>query len=181
MPADTDRLRWLSRFFFACNSIELQDAYVGLKPTSTVDDWSAVEFSFNRLFAGPRALQAPPYASIYLDGGDTRLMGNSTELMRSLYELMGLESPWLDNIPDDHLGLELDALWQIETALEQVDSEQLRDLRRYLFIHLMAWVPQFASRVRTAENVHAVILFVIEQLDAALAVFEYSPALESAV
>lgn len=157
----------LSRFFFASNATEMMTSYGELAlvfPVPAVDDWSAVEFSFNRLFVGPRALLAPPYASIYLDGDNTRLMNESTMKIRQLYELVGLVSPWLNKIPDDHVALELDALWQIEAAMESVDSSQLKDVHAYLLTHLQAWVPLFHERVRAIEDVHPAVIRVTEIL-----------------
>ncbi len=147
------------------------EAFLALAETSpapSVDDWSAVEFSFNHLFVGPRALLAPPFASIYLDGDDTRLMGHSTEKIRALYEMIGLTSPWLNKIPDDHLAFELDALWQINSALEKVPSTQLQEVRQYLMTHLQSWLPKFIARVQAVEDVNPAVLFVVERLRSAV-------------
>lgn len=167
MPLPHERFQQLSRFFFAANADEMLEPYLALAnglPAPTVNDWSAVEFSFNYLFVGPRALLAPPYASIYLDGEHASLMGESTEKIRNLYEMVGLTSPWLNKIPDDHLALELDALWQMDEALLRVDSPQLRDVQEFLLAHLQSWLPKFASRVRSVDDVHPAILFVIDCL-----------------
>jgi TorA maturation chaperone TorD len=167
MSTSTTVIQQLSRFFFASNATEMKTSYGELAlffPIPSVDDWSAVEFSFNRLFVGPRALLAPPYASIYLDGDNTRLMNESTMKIRQLYELVGLVSPWLNKIPDDHVALELDALWQIEAAMESFDSTQLRDVHSYLTTHLQAWVPLFYERVLLIEDVHPAVICVIEIL-----------------
>ncbi len=172
MIAQTPSILHLSRFFFAANAAELQSAYEGLAsdgaPLPIVTDWREVAFSFNRLFVGPRALQAPPYASLYLDGDDTRLMGASTSRIRQLYAMLGLASPWQDRIPDDHLALELDALWQIEQALATVASPQLHDARDYLIGRLRAWVPAFVGRIQAAPQVHPVIVAVADALTRAL-------------
>lgn len=171
MPVNLNVLKNLSLFFFASNADELFVAYLALAhehPAPSVDDWSAVEFSFNHLFVGPRALLAPPYASIYLDGDEARLMGASTEKMRYLYEMLGLTSPWLNKIPDDHIALELDALWQIESAMLQVQSVQLNELHAYLLNHLQSWVPKFTARINTVDDVHPAILYVSDRLNAVL-------------
>jgi TorA maturation chaperone TorD len=169
MPSPFDELHALSQFFFAANSPELRTAYEALAavaphPAPTVDDWSAVEFGFNRLFVGPRALVAPPYASVYLEG--PHLMGAATETMRSLYGLLGLTSPWLNQIPDDHLALELDALWQLHTARCQLAAPELDQLLAYLHAHLQAWIPGFTTRIEAAEAVPAAILYAVERLKA---------------
>ena len=181
MIAQTPSLRSLSRFFFAANAAELQNAYDGLAaeatpPLPVVEEWKAVEFSFNRLFVGPRTLQAPPYASIYLDGDDTRLMGASTSRVRQLYAMLGLASPWQNQIPDDHLALELDALWQIEQALASVSSPQLEDARAYLIARLRAWVPAFVGRIQAAPQVHPAIVAVAGALTRALSTVDHVAA-----
>lgn len=174
-----DTIKNLSRFFFASNTDELMQASLALavgKNFPAVPDWASVEFSFNHLFVGPRALLAPPYASIYLGGGETRLMGDSTDEIRHLYEMMGLVSPWLNKIPDDHISLELDALWQIEVALLAVDSEQLKEVREFLLAHLQAWIPKFRARVYDVEDVHPVVLFVMERLSSVMQEYEMAAA-----
>ena len=180
MSNSSNYTKQLSRFFFASNAVEMKDSYLALASTPPVDDWSAVEFSFNHLFVGPRALLAPPYASIYLDGDNTRLMGDATLRIRELYEMIGLTSPWLNKIPDDHIALELDALWQIETALQKVDAPQLRDVREYLLAHLQAWVPKFASRIQSVDDVHPAILSVVETLQSVIFSEETMSTLTSA-
>jgi TorA maturation chaperone TorD len=157
----------LSRFFFASNANEMRDSYLALAeilPAPTVDDWSAVEFSFNHLFVGPRALLAPPYASIYLDSDEARLMGESTLKVRYLYEMLGLVSPWVNKIPDDHIALELDALWRAASALERVDSPQLKDAHDYLLNHLWVWTPKFVARIQAIDDVHPAVLFIAQAL-----------------
>lgn len=160
-------IQQLSAFFFASNAKEMKAAYTELAQTfsaPTVDDWSAVEFSFNRLFVGPRALLAPPYASIYLDNDPNRVMSDSTMQIRQFYGLLGLVSPWMNKIPDDHIALELDALWQIETALNNSGSPQLRDMREYLLARLQEWVPKFRHHIRAIDDVHPAILYIMDVL-----------------
>ncbi len=162
-----DTIKYLSQFFFASNTDELEKAYLALQgkvSVPTVDDWSAVEFSFNRLFVGPRDLLAPPYASIYIERDETRVMGESTMQIRQFYGLLGLVSPWLNKIPDDHIALELDALWQIEAALRNSDSSQLYDMHKYLLMHLQAWTPKFCARIQSINDVHVAIERIAEIL-----------------
>ncbi len=159
----------LRDFFMARNAAELARAYTGLVNHSDsaaprVAEWPSVEFAFNRLFIGPRALLAPPFSSIYLDS-EPRLMGQATLKVRYLYQMMGLTSPWLNTVPDDHLGLELDAYYQLRTALAQVNSTELQALRQYfLRNHLKCWLPKFTAKVKGTPETPAVITFVVEQL-----------------
>lgn len=176
-------IQQLSIFFFASDAKGMKTAYTGLamiQPAPTVDDWSAVEFSFNRLFVGPRALLAPPYASIYIDNDAKRVMSESTMQIRQFYGLLGLVSPWLNKIPDDHIALELDALWQIETALSNSDSPQLQDMRDYLIEHLQHWVPKFRQRIRSVEDVAPAIIHIVDVLHQSLFQQTLTTALQNA-
>lgn len=73
--ADQTTLSALSDFFLARTGSDLATAFTILADNnaSTDDtedperiDWEAAEFVFNKLFVGPMAPQAPPYASCYL-------------------------------------------------------------------------------------------------------------------
>jgi TorA maturation chaperone TorD len=166
-PITTD-LAALRDFFLAANAADLQAAYKTLAAASPdhpeVDDWQAVEFAFNRLFVGPRRLQAPPFASVYLDG-QPDLMGVSTLRARQIYHAVGLASPWENAVPDDHIGLELDALRQIGMALSEVESDELCKYYHLLHDDLAAWTPRFCERVRAASDLPPAIRFVIDRLE----------------
>lgn len=173
-PQTTAQLKGLRDFFSARNAAELEVAYAYLadwvsQPAPAVTDWQVVEFAFNRLFVGPRTPLAPPFASIYLEP-EPQLMGQSTRQVRQIYELAGLQSPLKNIIPEDHLSFELDAYRQLSIALVGVPSAELTALRRYfLNRHLRRWLPQFISRVRSAEATPQAIHFVIDCLEALLA------------
>lgn len=128
--------------------------------------WEEAEFVFNRLFVGPMALQAPPYASYYLEP-EPQLMGKSTLMVRRLYEMAGLVSPLQGRLPDDHLGVELDAALGLLTLVERCDAEEPRALWRYfLHEHLASWVPRFLSQARKAETGHPAVDLALDRLEA---------------
>jgi TorA maturation chaperone TorD len=164
-------LEALRDFFMAQNAAGLAAAYDRLVTSApeaapAVPDWPSVEFAFNRLFVGPKALLAPPFASVYLEP-EPQLMGRSTLNVRYLYQMMGLTSPWQNSLPDDHLGLELDAYYQLQTVLSQINSTELKALQEYFLIgHLNRWLPQFISRVKAAPEIPAPIIFLVDQLNA---------------
>jgi putative dimethyl sulfoxide reductase chaperone len=167
------QMRALSLFFAAKNRAELEAAYTDLtnwvrQPAPVVDDWQAVEFSFNRLFVGPKAPVAPPFASVYLEA-EPQLMGASTMRVREIYQLAGLQSPLKNKVPEDHISYELDCLRQFSVALNQIPSNEMSGMRDYLLSSMQRWLPLLIQRIRSAENVHAAILFVVDCLDAWLA------------
>ena len=64
-------------------------------------NWQAEEYAFNRLFVGPQAVPAPPYASVYLEA-EPRLMGNAATDMREILQALGLAAP--EGQPDDFIA-----------------------------------------------------------------------------
>lgn len=159
----------LRDFFLAHSKSELAAAFTALTGGTEdpqVIDWAAAEFVFNKLFVGPMALQAPPYASYYLSS-EPQLMGGCTLEVRRLYEMVGLTSPLLGRMPDDHLGVELDAAQMMLTMVAQVKMEEPSVLWDFfLNRHLGAWVPQFLARARSADAAHPVVDLALDRLEA---------------
>jgi TorA maturation chaperone TorD len=186
-PRTAAQLKGLRDFFSARNAAELGEAYDYLadwvsRPAPVVTHWQQVEFAFNRLFVGPKAPIAPPFASVYLEP-EPQLMGQSTRHVRQIYELAGLQSPLKNIVPEDHLSFELDAYRQLCIAISGVPSAELTALRQYLLNrHLRRWLPQFISRMRSAEATPEAIHFVVDCLEAWLAqeLSAPSPALAQA-
>jgi TorA maturation chaperone TorD len=129
-------------------------------------DWDAAEFVFNKLFVGPKRLQAPPYASYYLEP-EPQLMGTSTLRVRRLYEMAGLISPLQGHLPCDHLGVELDAALGMLTMAERSLADEPRVLWRYfLDDHLKVWLPSFLDRARQADDGHPAVDLALNRLEA---------------
>jgi putative dimethyl sulfoxide reductase chaperone len=154
----------LRDFFLARDAAELKSAYADLACTPpgrdapTVADWDELEFAFNRLFVGPRAPLAPPFASYYMDGERT-LMGPTTLLVREMRRASGLTSPLEHSVPDDHLGLELDAYLCPRQMRPSPHAPELQVVRDCLLMHLGTWLPRFAARVEGTGHVPPAILF----------------------
>ncbi len=162
----------LRDFFLATTGEELAKAGIALvsetpKANPMVDmDWDEAEFAFNRLFVGPKALEAPPYASYYLES-EPQLMGESTLQVRRMYEMAGLVSPLQGHLPDDHLGVELDAAVNILGMVDRLIAEEPRILWRYfLQEHLEVWLPQFLNQARSADTGHPVVDLALDKLEA---------------
>lgn len=155
-------------FFLAVNSYELKRAYQNLDDHSldaapAVAYWQEVEFAFNRLFIGPAALQAPPFSSVYLDG-ESLVMGKTTLDVRHMYSTLGLESPWKNSLPDDHISLELDAALVMNHIAQQTDQVEIQQLRERFMTHMDSWVPLFVERVQNAPSHHPAINYVVKCL-----------------
>ena len=146
-------LTCLRDFFLARQPSDIAEASIALSRECTASvplaatDWQDAEFVFNKLFVGPQALLAPPYASIYLES-DPHVMGETTLMVRRLYQTVGLVSPWEGKVPDDHIALELDACLHMRSGLQQSGSTELGDVYSYfLNEHMVRWVPAFTARI----------------------------------
>ena len=152
----------LRDFFIAENAAGLESAYLKMQEVSGtglpgVKSRQELEYAFNRLFVGPKALEAPPFASVYLEN-EPMVMGPTTMMVRSIYEMFGLASSYKNNLPDDHLSFELDAALAMRMASRQAASPELARLRSF-FVgrHMKTWVPAFAERASLAESAHPAI------------------------
>jgi TorA maturation chaperone TorD len=113
----------------------------------------SVEYA--RLFVGPYNLAAPPYGSVYLDGG-RKVMGDSTMEVMRLYQREGLT---IDNefkeLPD-HISVELEFMYYLAyKKVKVLEAPESRDIQRLtetqgLFLNkfLKPWVPLFCDEIR---------------------------------
>lgn len=126
-------------------------------------DWLEVEYDFNRLFVGPAAVPAPPYASAYQK--NPILMGKPTIEVRKAYRVLGLEVPDRNTTPDDHLAFELDVVSALGSA-ETLNEERERIQAWLIGEHLSGWVPRFAKAVRKQPDVSEPVNMAIDALTA---------------
>ncbi len=118
----------------------------------TSDALELLRVDFSRLFVGPFKLPAPPYGSVYLDGGG-RIMGDSTIAVRKQYQEEGLEIS-LKEVPD-HIAIELEFMYYLIVkemgTLKSGNNEAAADCEEkqlfFLSEYLGSWVPQFAGAV----------------------------------
>jgi putative dimethyl sulfoxide reductase chaperone len=105
------------------------------------------------LFAGPFELKAPPYGSVYLEGG-RKLMGETTMKASSFYAAAGLQLTIHE--PADHIAVELEFMHFLSfvssEAMTNGDLEKLAEYsekqQRFLGEQLGIWVPDFCSAIR---------------------------------
>ena len=116
----------------------------------------ALLVEYTRLFLGPVSPHAAPYGSAWLQPGGG-LMQESTQAVLALYREGGFDvDEELHELPD-HVAVELEFLYALEFSLERArrendaeERERLEDLRRrFLGVHLGAWVEPFAARVES--------------------------------
>jgi TorA maturation chaperone TorD len=180
----------LRDFFAAANAAELRGAalrisrHFGLELEEPAD-WTGVEYDYNRMFIGPAAVPAPPYASAYQE--EPALMGAPALEARRFYRELGLTLPDQGTTPDDHLAYELDALVALLSPLAHDqggpdapdDSGDLGDLgdlgdpesveareraARFVRGHMAAWLPRFIDAARGASPATRPVATAVEAL-----------------
>jgi TorA maturation chaperone TorD len=115
--------------------------------------YDQLHWDYTRLFIGPDRLPAPPWESAYVS--DERLLFQEATLrVRYTYAKYGFSANNDQGEPDDHLGLELDYMYQLaHLATERLASdperflEIIRDSRSFLKNHLLNWVPALADDI----------------------------------
>jgi len=123
-----------------------------------VPDPEELVSEYHRLFVGPDHLPAPPYESVYRDGGT--VMGESTlDVVRQYRQAGYALDPRARELPD-HVGSELAfmALLSAEEAAAWEEGDPARAerwrLRQRDFLdgHLALWAPELSSRVLEATD-----------------------------
>lgn len=163
----------LRDFFSATDAAGLQGAAVRIAESSGAEipagtDWTAAEYEFNRLFVGPAAVPAPPFASAWSET-DRALMGRATMEARQTYHRLGLAVPGEGVIPDDHLAYELEAVLAMKAWLAAqtgAPDAEIADLHAW-FVgeHLARWIPPFVRTVREHATRGGVIALAADALD----------------
>jgi TorA maturation chaperone TorD len=126
---------------------------------------------FSRLFIGPQTLLAPPWESVYV-GKERLLFQEQTLQVRQAYLQYGLLPEKFKQEADDHIGLELDFMYQLANlALQKLDSQHnqrnqpdleeqeggeltiylkvLTDSLNFLENHLLKWVGDLTRDMKT--------------------------------
>ncbi|CCH48414.1 molecular chaperone TorD family protein [Pseudodesulfovibrio piezophilus] len=162
----------LRDFFFARDAADIRVASQSIAShfQLTLDtgiDWNDVEYDFNRLFVGPAAVPAPPYASAYQDR--PTLMGEPALEVRHVYRCLNLSVPDQGATPDDFLPFELDAVIAFE-ALGTIGggegSDDVEALRFWLVSeHMGEWVPEFIRATRRQDDVSAPVSMATSALE----------------
>ncbi len=90
-------------------------------------------------------------------------MTKTTMQIRDLYEIMGFKNSLKDKVPEDFIGLELDAYYQLLFIEIEKEIPYLKDLRTYFLCeHIDTWIFKFINRVleHQDKNSNAIILII---------------------
>lgn len=123
------------------------------------DSMDRLYWDYTRLFIGPHELPTPPWESAYLS--EERLLFQKETLeVRRAYLKYALIAKEFKREADDHLGLELDFMYQLcLLALKGIDEQKstevreiIEDQRDFLEKHLLQWVPQLCQDILQNAN-----------------------------
>lgn len=121
--------------------------------------YDSLHWDYTRMFIGPDRLPAPLWESAYLHK-DRLLFQEQTLQVRQAYLKYQFLPKHFMQEADDHLGLELDFMYQLTLqAKEAMDEENLDKLKQlftdqkdFLQNHLLLWVPEVASKISESAN-----------------------------
>jgi TorA maturation chaperone TorD len=103
-----------------------------------------------RLFIGPFDIQAPPWASLYLDP-EKQLMGETSRYVAEAYAEAGLGPVSGPTDAPDHVTHELEFMYFLAfREHESGDAEWYQRQTRFWREHLGIWLPQLADLIKQA-------------------------------
>ncbi len=118
------------------------------------EEYDSLHWDYTRMFIGPDKLPAPLWESAYLNK-DRLLFQEQTLMVRQAYLKYQFLPKYFRQEADDHLGLELDFMYQLSNqALERLRSQEytkfrevLGDQREFLQEHLLKWVSDLTDKI----------------------------------
>lgn len=118
------------------------------------EEYDCLHWDYTRMFIGPDKLPAPLWESAYLHK-ERLLFQEQTLMVRQAYLKYQFLPKHFQQEADDHLGLELDFMYQLSVealkCLKAQDytglSEVLDDQKAFLQEHLLKWVPDLAVEI----------------------------------
>ncbi|WP_147535275.1 TorD/DmsD family molecular chaperone [Bacillus marasmi] len=116
-----------------------------------------LHWDYTKMFVGPFELLASPWESIYVRK-DKLLFQKTTMDIRKLYEKYRLRTSHFNIEAEDHIGLELDFMYQlnhlcIESCEQQHDYSiaemiyLMKEQHSFLNMHLLKFAPHFSDNV----------------------------------
>lgn len=115
-------------------------------------DFENLVADYTYLFIGPDKLPSPPWESVYR--GEKRLVfGEHTIQVRRAYREYKLQPGRLNQDPDDHIGYELDFMYQLnEKIIQRLKKGNIPAIKKILISqrdflnnHLSKWVQEFTQ------------------------------------
>jgi len=134
--------------------VEEVSTYLQNQDVSSEKVYNQLHWDYTRMFIGPYELPAPPWESAFLNK-DRLLFQEETLKVRRAYLKYAFLAKDFGHEADDHLGLELDFMYQLselaKTKLNKQDvvglMEVLEDQKAFLKEHILLWVPDLCKNI----------------------------------
>ncbi|MCD8511914.1 MAG: molecular chaperone TorD family protein [Bacillus sp. (in: Bacteria)] len=153
----------IANFPFLMESAPIKDGVEQIESyfnTDFLDEkgtFDSLHWDYTRMFIGPATLPAPLWGSAYLNK-ERLLFQEETLKVRGMYLKYHLLPDNYLVEADDHLGMELDFMYQLtrlmKDALKNKDTERVNDIIQsqlaFLQDHLLSWVPAFHKDMKTS-------------------------------
>ncbi|TGE36312.1 dehydrogenase [Desulfosporosinus fructosivorans] len=128
--------------------------YLKEKDILSEEVYNQLHWDYTRMFIGPYELSAPPWESAYLNKERLLFQEETLNVRRAYLKYLFLPKDY-GHEADDHLGLELDFMYQLcELAISKVNKqdkaglkEVLVDQKSFLEEHLLMLVPDFSKNM----------------------------------
>lgn len=147
-------------FPLSCDSLHIRrgialiDQYISHNDLTCEIIHNDLHWDYTRLFIGPYELPTPPWESAYLNE-ERLLFQEETLKVRRKYLKYAFLPKDVGHEADDHLGLELDFMFQLtHLSLSELKNKDYRkylqllhDQKSFLEEHLLKWVPELSDKI----------------------------------
>lgn len=135
-------------------------ALIHEKDLTKAEVFNSLHWDYTRMFIGPERLPAPLWESAYLSKERLLFQEQTLQVRQAYLKYHFLPANFMKEA-DDHLGLELDFMYQLtmraRKAADEGDMERLQqifaDQKDFLENHLLQWVPELVLKIR--ESAHS--------------------------
>ncbi len=130
-------------------------ALIHEKDLTKAEVFDSLHWDYTRMFIGPDRLPAPLWESAYLSKERLLFQEQTLKVRQAYLKYQFLPRNFMQEA-DDHLGLELDFMYQLTLQARQVMNEGnieklqqiFTDQKDFLENHLLQWVPELALKIR---------------------------------
>lgn len=120
-----------------------------LEAAGLFEDRTAEQLAYTRLFIGSFKMEAPPYASYYLEE-DHSINGQAAVEVAAVYRQFGIELDPQEKAPADHLRYLLAFLSLLARRYEETGEEAFAEAYSdFCHGYVLTWIDAFQARVDT--------------------------------
>lgn len=120
-----------------------------LEAAEGFEDRTAEQLAYTRLFIGSFKMEAPPYASFYLEEDHT-INGRAAVEVAQVYQQFGITLNAREFAPADHLRYLLSFLYLMAARYEETGEEAFAEAYEdFRDDYLLTWIDQFRTLVDT--------------------------------